>query len=136
MSTTPTTETNTTEAELRAENYRLRAALRAPEGFVSWPEAYLSEKLARTRAEQALVEAYQSFASGDGWVLRDLAMQCAQKAARGNNPLDDERDNAHAFEPARWVLEAMRAAIRWDRKMNRDASDTTAPAAPDVATRT
>jgi hypothetical protein len=124
--TTTTIEAQTTEAALRAENYRLREALKPPEGFASWPEALLAERLARVRAEQALAAAQESFATGDSWVLRDFAVQCAQRAAAQNNPFDT-REDAQPFEPARWVLEAMRAAIRWDRKMNRDEqpADTT-----------
>ena len=75
--TTEATGNSSVEAELLAEISRLRAALKGPEGFATWEEAFHAERLARVRAEQEL---FSTQVNGqDGWVLLDLATQCAER---------------------------------------------------------
>ena len=110
----------TTEAELRAEIQRLRAAMKGPEGFETWQEAFAAEHLARVKAEQSL---FAKQVSGmDGWVLLDLAIQCARNAKDPHDYLPCDAQTQREFQPHTWVLDAMRAAIRWDRLMNRDVA--------------
>jgi hypothetical protein len=125
--TTEATGNPSVETELLAEIARLRAALKGPEGFATWEEAFHAERLARVRAEQEL---FSTQVSGqDGWVLLDLATQCAEKAP-SHNALDETEFAYGKYRPrpAPWVLQAMRAAIRWDRKMNGEAAPAVAGA--------
>ncbi|WP_257835047.1 ead/Ea22-like family protein [Burkholderia glumae] len=53
--------------------------------------------------------------------LKDIARQCARRSAERHDYLPFDTASERAFKPHAWVLEAMRAAINFDRKMNRAA---------------
>lgn len=72
----------------------------------------------------ALVSAYsmdgaESRESMHENVLSDIAKQCARKSDERHDYLPVDAETEYHFHPHKWVMAAMRAAISWDRKMNR-----------------
>jgi len=49
-------ESNWTEVDLWAEIHRLRAAVKGPEGYASWQDAAIAERVRRLKAETPLTE--------------------------------------------------------------------------------
>jgi hypothetical protein len=58
-------------------------------------------------------------------VLLDIARQCAAKTEERHDYLPHDTASSRGFYPHRWVTDAMRAAIAWDRCMNREGAAST-----------
>ncbi|HDR9068191.1 TPA: hypothetical protein QDA90_003499 [Burkholderia vietnamiensis] len=58
--------------------------------------------------------------------LREIARQCARNTTERHAYLPSDADTERNFEPHAWVLDAMRAAVRLDRTMNRPSEDAAA----------
>lgn len=82
-------EAEWTEVDLWAEIHRLRAAVKGPDGYASWQDAAVAERVRRVRAEKPLT--------------RDEAREIAFRAAKAHHP---EYFTGDDFEPHAWVIEA------------------------------
>jgi len=82
-------ESNWTEVDLWAEIHRLRAAVKGPEGYASWQDAAIAERVRRLKAETPLTE--------------EEAREIAFRAAKAFSP---PYFNGNDFQPELWVVHA------------------------------
>ena len=85
-----------TEVDLWAEIYRLRAALKGPDGHASWQDAATDERIRRVRAESALARRADEPVA---WVAL-LSVMLAQDLAEAKRLAGEALDKPRAAAPA------------------------------------